>query len=116
MTQLDMFDLFRTPKATDEMLADDDLIECIQVFRDQVAPWQHVERICECNGHPVWAVDDDGHRYVVVREPVWELYRGEPRSVIMCVMKPFFPEVMKRTDPVIRLAARAAFARLDKVA
>ena len=30
---------------------------------DGAAPWPYVERLCEVEGNPVWAVDDAGTRY-----------------------------------------------------
>lgn len=77
MMQLQMFDPAATPVATQEMLDDGGLHEAIEFMRvrNDVADsgWPYVERICEIDGRPAWAIDDAGLRYVVARGLIFEM-------------------------------------------
>ncbi|MGY0572817.1 hypothetical protein ACTGJ9_018480 [Bradyrhizobium sp. RDM12] len=94
--QSQMFDPRITPTATAEMLADGDLHDAINAMRRGVVrQWPYVERLCKIDDALVWAVDDEGERYVVVRGLVWTI----PDLVL--------------AERKIRNAALEAFARLD---
>ncbi len=103
--QLQMFDPRLTPTATREMLADAGLCEAIANMRYDAdfypvdadkSDWPYVERVSDVEGKPVWAVDDHGLRYVVIRGLVWGVAD------------------LMLAEAGIRTAAMAAFARLDE--
>ncbi|WP_245344067.1 hypothetical protein [Bradyrhizobium japonicum] len=107
MSQLQMFDPRVTPTATREMLSDVGLCEAIASMRYDAdfshvdvdeSDWPYVERVSEIEGNPVWAVDDHGLRYVVIRGLVWGVAD------------------LALAEAGIRVAALTAFTRLDEVA
>lgn len=94
-----MFDPRVMPKRTAEMLGDIGLCRAIDSMRPRRrlgAAWPYVERLCEVEGRPAWAVDDKGKRYVVLNGTVFKM------SDLGCA------------DVLVREAAKAAFARLDQ--
>jgi hypothetical protein len=97
--QLQMFDPRLAPTATAEMLSDVALRYAIEDMRDHhvvaESGWPYVERLCDVDGAPAWAVDDAGLRYVVIRNLVFDL------------------EDLQMASASIRTAAQKAFARLD---
>jgi hypothetical protein len=61
--QLQMFDPRMTPIRTAEVLGDIGLCRAIDSMRPRRrigAAWPYVERLCEVEGKPVWAVEDGG--------------------------------------------------------
>jgi hypothetical protein len=99
--QLSLIDPRIHPVLTAAMLDDIGLKECIQFMRRRVgridAAWPCVEHLIECEGRPVWAVDDGDLRYVVVGAVV------------------FGVDDLEIANEQIRTAARAAFERLDAI-
>lgn len=98
MQQLQMFDPRETPTRTFEMLNDRGLCQAIDAMRPRRRigrPWPYVERLCEVDGRPAWAVEDGGRRFVVVNGIIYRM------------------SDLALADATIRDAAKAAFARLD---
>ncbi|WP_051000262.1 hypothetical protein [Bradyrhizobium diazoefficiens] len=96
--QLQMFDPREYPKRTFEMLNDLGLGRAIDAMRPRRrigAALPYVERLCDVDGRPAWAVDDGGRRFVVVNVVVYRL------------------SDLGFAEASIREAARAAFDRLD---
>jgi hypothetical protein len=96
--QLSLIDPRIHPIATKAMLDDVNLWDAICFRRDSFSedqPWPFVEHLVDVEGRRVWAVDDDGMRYVVVGAII------------------FRPEEMAIADARIRTAAVEVFARLD---
>lgn len=102
MIQLSLIDPRIHPTATAEMLDDSYLKSAIRFMRETAgrddAAWPYVERLCEIEGNPVWAIDDAGHRYIVVRRMIWDL------------------KDLKFAAEEIRHAAAELFERLDAAA
>ena len=103
MIQLSLIDPLQHPVATEAMLADADLKSAIKAMRkragaDTASAWPYVERLLDVSGRPVWAVDDGGMRYVVVRDMV------------------FGVDDLQFAEERLRMAALAAFLRLDACA
>lgn len=102
MMQLSLIDPRLHPVATKAML-DDNVWLAIRFMRAQAfradLGWPHVEHIHDIGRHsrPVWAVDDDGLRYVVTGRLI------------------FRPDEFDILDETIRTAAREAFGRLDAI-
>ncbi|WP_237867244.1 MULTISPECIES: hypothetical protein [Bradyrhizobium] len=93
-----MFDPRLTPARTFEMLNDVGLCRAIDAMRPRRpigAAWPYVERLCEVEGKPAWAVDDGGKRFVVVNGVIYMM------------------SDLKFAEASLRDAAKAAFARLD---
>ncbi len=97
--QLSLIDPREHPIATAEMLDDAYLKGAIGFVRAQAgredSDWPFVERLCDIEGRPVWAVDDAGMRYVVVRRLIFDL------------------DDLKMADEKIRTSAAEVFGRLD---
>lgn len=96
--QLQMFDPRLTPTRTFEMLNDLGLCRAIDAMRPRRrigAAWPYVEKLCEVDGKPAWAVEDGGRRFVVLNGLIFRM-----RELVLA-------------DAKIRDAATAAFARLD---
>lgn len=100
--QLSLIDPREHPVATAEMLDDTYLKGAIHFVRAKAGldntVWPFVERLCDVEGKPAWAVDDAGTRYVVVRRMI------------------FGADDLKFADEKIRVTAAAVFGRLDAAA
>jgi hypothetical protein len=98
--QLSLIDPRQHPVATEEMLCDAGLKSAIRTMRKRAgtatdAAWPYVEGLLDIAGRPAWAVVDAGVRYVVVGNVVFGI-----------------DDLMFAEDR-LRMAALAAFARLD---
>ena len=96
--QLQMFDPREAPTRTFEMLNDLGLCRAIDAMRPRRrigAAWPYVEKLCEIEGKPAWAVEDGGKRFVVLNGVIYRM-----RDLVLA-------------DAKIRKAAVEAFERLD---